>query len=74
MDADGLAEPVVRRADRGMQAAREAEQQREGVLGEVDADVALLTRQWHVAVRQLGVEDIVHAGADGMVETELRGQ
>ncbi len=63
-----------RRADRGVEAAREPQKEREGVLGEVDADVALLARQRHVAVRQLGVEDIVHAGADGMVEAKLRGE
>src|SRR5256885_5459466 len=35
----------VRRADRRVQPAREGQQQREGVLGQVDADLALLAGQ-----------------------------
>ena len=65
--ADGLAQAVVRPAHGGVQPAREAEQQREGVLGQVDADLALLAGQDHVAGHQLGREDGVDAGADRVV-------
>ena len=38
--ADRLAQAVVRLAQRGVDAARDREQEREGVLGQVDADLA----------------------------------
>ena len=57
LHADRLAQLVVGRADRGVEAAGEREQQREGVLGEVDAHLALLAGERHVAVDQLGGED-----------------
>ncbi len=67
LPADGLAQAEVGLAQRRVQAAREREQQREGVLGEVDADLALLGGQDHVALDQLGREDGVHAGAEAVV-------
>src|SRR5438093_1350417 len=48
----------------------EAEEQREGVLGQVDADLALLGCQDDVALDELGREDGVHPGADGVVVPE----
>ena len=48
-EADALAVAEVRVAERRMQASREAEEEREGVLGEVDPDPALLAGEDDVA-------------------------
>src|SRR5207253_1550701 len=66
-EPDRLAQGVVGLADRRVQAAREGQQERERVLGEMDADAALLAGQRHVALDQLLVEDRVHARADRLV-------
>ena len=72
--ADRLAQAVVRLANRGVQAAREREQERERVLGQVDADAALLARQRHVALDQLLREDRIHTGADRLVVAQPLGE
>ena len=53
-----------------MHAAGEGQQQRERVLGQMDADLALLGGQDHVALDQLGREDGVHASAETVVIAE----
>ena len=67
---DRLPQRVVGTAEGRLEAAGEAEEEGEGVLGQVDADRALLARQDHVALDQLRAEDGVHAGADRVVVTE----
>src|SRR5213594_95370 len=67
---DRLAQAVVGGAQGGVDAPCEAEEQREGVLGQVDADLALLGCQDDVALDELGREDGVHPGADGVVVPE----
>ena len=69
--ADRLAQAEVGLAQRGVHAAREREQQGEGVLGQMDADLALLGGQDHVALDQFGRQDRVHARAQAVVVTEL---
>src|SRR5438132_1440912 len=68
--ADRLAQAIVGRAERGVEATREAEEEREGVLGQVDADLTLLGRQDDVALDQVGGQDRVHPGADRVVVTQ----
>jgi hypothetical protein len=51
-------------------AAREREQEAEGVLGEVHAHAALLARERHIVVDQLRAQHRVDAGPDGLVELE----
>src|SRR5947208_3333357 len=74
--ADRLAQAIVGRAERGVEATREAEEEREGVLGQVDADLTLLGRQDDVALDQVGGQDRVHPGADGVVvaQAPLEGE
>ena len=62
--------PVVGIAQRRVEPAREAEEEGERVLGQVDADLALLARQDHVAPDELRREDAVDAGAEGVVVAE----
>src|SRR5437773_5987348 len=74
--ADRLAQAIVGRAERGVEATREAEEEREGVLGQVDADLTLLGRQEDVALDQVGGQDRVHPGADRVVvaQAPLEGE
>ena len=68
--ADLLAQAVVRLPEGGVDAPGEGEEQREGMLGEVNADLALLAGQDDVALHQLWREDGVDARADRMVVAE----
>src|SRR5262245_9541836 len=70
LDADGLAQAVVGPADRGVNTSCQAEEERHGVLGEVDAHAALLARERDVALHELGAEDGVDTGADRVVEAQ----
>src|SRR5213594_478278 len=65
--ADRLTQAVVGGPQRRLDAPREAEEEREGVLGQVDADLTLLGCQDHVALDQVRGQDRVHPGADGVV-------
>ena len=71
--ADRLAQAVVGPSQRRVQAARERQQQGERVLGQVDADLALLAGQDHVAGHQLRRQDRVDAGADRVVVAQAPG-
>jgi len=58
----GSAQGIVGLAKSPCAGAGEAQEEGEGVLGEVDAHTALLAGQGDVALHQLGSEDGVHPG------------
>ena len=74
LPADGLAQGVVGLADGRVQSARECQQERYRVLGQMDADLALLAGQDDVALDQVRREDRVHAGADRVVVADALAQ